>query len=129
MNYYNPYLYSMPTTFSATKTGLLSGLFKGGGIKLGSILSGTQRALGFVNQVIPVVKQVQPMFRNAKTMFKVMNEFKKNDITSDNSSPNNIAINNNTNNTSESTNNKNNTHSNSIPKTQTYTAQGPTFFI
>jgi len=79
MNYYNPYLFSMPTTSIPKTGGFLSNLFRGGGIKFGSILSGTQKVLNFTNQLIPVVKQVQPMFKNAKTMFRVMNEFKKTD--------------------------------------------------
>lgn len=71
MNFYNPYLYSVP---AATSTGLLSRL------NFSSILSGTTKALNFVNQAIPVVKQVSPIMKNAKTMFRVMNEFKKTDI-------------------------------------------------
>lgn len=70
MNFYNPYLYSIP---ASTSTGLLSKL------SFGSILSGTTKALNFVNQAIPVVKQVSPLVKNAKTMFRVMNEFKKTD--------------------------------------------------
>ncbi len=72
MNFYNPYLYSIPTSAS---TGLLSKL------SFSSILNGTTKALNFVNQAIPVVKQVSPLVKNAKTMFQVMNEFKKSDTT------------------------------------------------
>lgn len=79
MNFYNPYLYNIPAAISTPKVGILSRIFKSGGLKLGSILSGTQKTLNFVNQVIPVVKQVSPMLKNAKTMFRVMNEFKKTD--------------------------------------------------
>ncbi len=71
MNFYNPYLYSIP---ASTSTGLLSKL------SFGSILNGTTKALNFVNQAIPVVKQVSPIVKNAKTMFRVMNEFKKTDV-------------------------------------------------
>ena len=77
MNYYNPYFYTMPTTLAAPKVGIFSRLFGGSGITLGGILNGTQRALNFANQAIPLVKQVKPMVGNAKTMFKVMNEFKR----------------------------------------------------
>ena len=60
------------------KTGLLSNLIGGiRGISWGSILNNTQRTLGIINQAIPVVKQVTPVMKNAKTMFRVMNEFKK----------------------------------------------------
>ena len=59
-----------------TSGGLFSRLL-GNGINWSSILSGTQKTLGIVNQAIPVVKQVSPVMKNAKTMFKIMNEFKK----------------------------------------------------
>ena len=79
MNYYNPYFYTMPgfinTANATTRTGLFSRLF--GGMSFGRIISGTERALNFANQAIPLVKQIKPMIGNAKTMFKVMNEFKK----------------------------------------------------
>lgn len=111
MNYYNPYLFNMPTNFSVPKVGILSRIF--GNFKLGSLLNGTQRVLNFTNQLIPVVKQVQPMFKNAKTMFRVMNEFKKNDTKGTNS---NKIIDKNDNNS----NNEENTN---------YQNQGPTFFM
>ena len=81
MNYYNPYFYTMPTTLSTPKTGFLSRIFGRSGVTLSGILNGTQRALNFANQAIPFVKQVRPMIGNAKTMFRVMNEFKKIDNT------------------------------------------------
>ena len=46
-------------------------------LSLSSIINGTSKTLNFVNQAIPVVKQVSPMMKNLKTMFNVMNEFKK----------------------------------------------------
>ncbi len=49
------------------------------GFSLSSILNGTSKTLNFINQAIPVVKQIGPTINNAKTMFKVMNEFKKMD--------------------------------------------------
>ena len=75
MNYYIPYG-NMPYLASTARTGLLSRIFRNG-INWGSILKKTQKALNIVNQTIPVVKQMGPMMNNAKTMFKVMNEFKK----------------------------------------------------
>ena len=77
MNYYNPYMYSMPVSGMnmLPRAGLFSRLFNG--INFSSILNGTQRTLNIVNQTIPLVRQAQPLFKNAKTMFKVMNEFKK----------------------------------------------------
>ena len=82
MNYYNPYMYSMPVggMNMLPRTGLFSRLFNG--INFSSILNGTQRTLNIVNQTIPLVRQAQPLFKNAKTMFKVMNEFKKVDTPS-----------------------------------------------
>lgn len=71
MNYYYPYM-NIPTS----STGLLSKIFKNG-INWSTILTNTQKTLNIVNQTIPLVKQVGPVVNNAKTMFKVMNEFKK----------------------------------------------------
>lgn len=76
MNYYNPYFFSNPYTNITPKVGLFSKIF-GGNLNFGSILSGTQKTLNIVNQAIPLVKQAGPVLNNAKTMFKVMNEFKK----------------------------------------------------
>lgn len=84
MNYNFPYYGMMPLSRMAgipTKTasgGILSRLFSG--VNIGSILSNTQKTLNVVNQTIPLVKQVSPLIKNAKTMFSVMNEFKKIDI-------------------------------------------------
>lgn len=63
------------TAMPVARTGLFRNFFRG--INFSSILSGTQKTLGIVNQAIPLVKQAKPMLNNAKTMFKVMNEFKK----------------------------------------------------
>ncbi len=79
MNYYNPYFLYPYSTLSAPTTNLL-GSSIGRGFSFSSLLNGAQRTLNFVNQAIPVVKQVSPMMKNAKTMFRVMNEFKKVDI-------------------------------------------------
>ena len=76
MNYYNPYFYTMPNAISTKAgSGLFSRLF--GGITFSRFIDGTQKALNFANQAIPFVKQVKPMIGNARTMFKVLNEFKK----------------------------------------------------
>lgn len=104
MNFYNPYMYGIPA--AASKVGLLSRL------NLGSIISGTSKTLNFINQTIPVVKQISPIVKNAKTMFKVMNEFKKVEIPVTNT-----------------TNSKNNTN-NRQEETREYVSQdGPQFFI
>lgn len=79
MNFYNPYYNMYPyVTSQVAKPGIMSRLFGGlKGINFSSILSGTQKTLGIVNQTIPLVKQATPIVKNAKTMFKVMNEFKR----------------------------------------------------
>lgn len=112
MNYYNPYFYSIPIT-QTPRIGLFSRIF-GGGINFGNILNGAQRALNFANQAIPLVKEVKPLIGNAKTMFKVMNEFKKVEKPI-NSNKSNVQKNN------------GNTIDKNIPN-ETY-SNGPTFFI
>lgn len=126
MNYYNPYFYSLPTTLSTPKVGLFSKLFGGSGITLGRILNGTQSVLNFANQAIPLVKQVRPMLGNAKTMFKVMNEFKRVEKpkSSTQANTNNNPIVENQANTITSTN----TETDIIQNNYT-TENGPTFFI
>lgn len=77
--YYNfPYV---PFSQVPKASGLKS-LF--GNIKWSSILSGTQKTLNVVNQAIPIIKQAGPVINNAKTMFRIMNEFKKVDIPQNN---------------------------------------------
>lgn len=83
MNYYNPYFYTIPSSIgSPVRAGLFSRLFGGNGITFSSILGGTQKVLNVANQAIPLIQQVRPMMGNAKTVFKVMNEFKKTDTNS-----------------------------------------------
>ncbi|MBR3363039.1 MAG: hypothetical protein IKG40_03840 [Bacilli bacterium] len=76
MNYYNPYFMMYPSAgprlFGSIRNSLR-------GLNFSGILNGTQRTLNIINQAIPLVKQVRPVLRNAGTMFKVMNEFKKTD--------------------------------------------------
>ena len=80
MNYYNPYYMFYPIS-SFPRPGLFGTLRNSiRGINFGNILNGTQRTLNLINQAIPLVKQVTPVMRNAKTMFRVMNEFKKTDL-------------------------------------------------
>ena len=87
MNFYNPYYYNIPMNITQPKIGLLTRLFGNVGTSIGSFINGTQKVLNIANQTIPLVKQVRPMIGNAKTVFKVMNEFKKVNIeTNSNSS-------------------------------------------
>ena len=77
MNYYNPYFLSYPYQAAATP-GLFGRLASAGrGLSLSSILSGTGRTLNTINQAIPIIRQAKPLWNNAKTMFRLMNEFKK----------------------------------------------------
>ena len=81
MNYNIPYYNMMPMARAMTMPlrgasgGLFSRLFSG--LNFSSILSNTQKTLNLVNQAIPIVKQINPFVKNAKTMFRVINEFKK----------------------------------------------------
>lgn len=46
-------------------------------INWSGLLTNTQKTLNIVNQAIPIVYQIKPIVNNAKTMFKVANEFNK----------------------------------------------------
>ena len=127
MNYYNPYFGASPYTPTlgniaggTSSGGLLKRIFGGG--KISSFINGTQKTLNIINQAIPIVKQVSPVMKNAKTMFKVMNEFKRVDAPSSKSS-NNI--------NSNVSNNVNNTKIESIEEISNITSNnnGPTFFL
>ena len=110
MNYYMPYFNMYPSMISSVaptataSKGLLARFF-GKGLNWGSILNTTQKTLSLVNQAIPVIKQVSPVMKNAKTIFKVMNEFKRIDSPSvpNNIQDKNIEINNSTTSKTENT--------------------------
>lgn len=103
MNYY-PYFNSIPYVASApVKTSFFKNLF--GGINFSSILNGTQKTLGIVNQAIPLIKQAKPVLNNAKTMFKVMNEFKRYDISENTNTTEEVLTDVKTTNTKKNTNN------------------------
>lgn len=86
MNYYSPYFsYPQITPTTLNNNGLIGNIVgKAKGLNWSSILSNIQKTLGIVNQTIPMVKQISPIMSNAKTMFKIMNEFKKTDTPSEN---------------------------------------------
>lgn len=42
-------------------------------IQWGSILEGTGKTLGVINQAIPIIYQVKPLLGNAKTLLKIAN--------------------------------------------------------
>ncbi len=117
MNFYNPYMFYPYSTLSTpASTGLL-GSSLGKGFSFSGLLSGAQKTLNFVNQAIPVVKQVSPMMKNAKTMFRVMNEFKKVDT------PNSAKK------TNSKTASNPTTNFDSNVETHSVNDNGPTFFI
>lgn len=111
MNFYNPYsLY--PYVSAPARQGLFSNLATGlRGINWGNILNNTQRTLNIINQAIPAVKQISPMVRNARTMFRVMNEFNRTDTPS------------------TTTNNTETVNINASPKQEVNAEEGPTFFL
>ena len=74
MYYYNPYFSFAPMV---QRGSIFKNLFAN--INFSSILNGTQKTLNIINQAIPVVKQVSPILKNGKTMFKLMSEFNKPD--------------------------------------------------
>ena len=80
MNFYNPYYYNIPMNITQPKIGLLTRIFGNAGTSIGNFINSTQKVLNIANQTIPLVKQIRPIIGNAKTMFKVMNEFKKTNI-------------------------------------------------
>lgn len=117
MNYYNPYFgYPYMGTTAASSGGIFSKLL-GKSLNWSSILSGTQKTLGVVNQAIPIVKQVSPVMKNAKTMFRIMNEFKKVDTSSINT------------NNGDSSDTKNSIDESKPNITYSNSNNGPTFFI
>ena len=85
MNYYNPYYYGINNY--PNQKGIFSRFFKGN-INFNNILNNTGKVLQIVNQAIPLVRQVTPVVKNAKTMFRVLSEFKKNDLSFQNNKSN-----------------------------------------
>lgn len=45
-------------------------------INWGNLFNNTSKALGVVNQALPIVKQAGPMFNNMKSMLRVASAFK-----------------------------------------------------
>ena len=85
-----------------------------------NLLNGASKTLNVINQAIPVVKQVGPMFNNMKSMLKVASLF--NDATT----PTNSTRNNNTKNT---TNIENNNKTKENTTTNNSYSNSPNFFI
>lgn len=119
MNFYNPYYYNIPMSLSTSNVGFLGRLFGRTGISISNFLNGTQKVLNIANQTIPLVKQIKPVVGNAKTVFKVMNEFKKVNIQPE-------KINNNDNNDIDNLNIQKDTNNNILNQSN---IEGPTFFV
>lgn len=70
--YPNPYMMSQ-----IPRTGLLTkGLSALKSINWSTLLDGTQKTLGVINQAIPVVYQIKPIVNNAKTLFRIAGSLK-----------------------------------------------------
>ena len=65
-NDYYPYVYPRKSSFFSN--------FRH--INISNILDGTQKTLSIINQAIPVIYQIKPIYNNMKTAFKVVNAFK-----------------------------------------------------
>lgn len=70
-----------PYAMAGSKTGLLAALKN---IKWGTLLSNTQKTLGVINQAIPIVYQIKPIWNNAKTVFKIVGALKDDNTVSTN---------------------------------------------
>lgn len=71
--YPNPYMMNM-----IPKSGLLTrSLSALKNIKWSTLLEGTQKTLGVINQAIPIVYQVKPIVNNARTIFKIANSIQE----------------------------------------------------
>lgn len=70
--YNNPfYRISVPSSL-----GIKKGLFNLSHINWGNLLSNTQKTLGIINQTIPIIYQIKPIFSNAKTMLRIASSLK-----------------------------------------------------
>ena len=122
--------YNMPFVNPYNAVGAASALPRTGGllsklglrnINFGNILTNTSKTLNVINQAIPVVKQVGPMFNNMKSILKVASLF--NDATTpSNNNNNNNSINNKVNNETSGERNENTITNNSY-------SNSPNFFI
>lgn len=122
--------YNMPFVNPYNAVGAASALPRTGGllsklglrnINFGNILTNTSKTLNVINQAIPVVKQVGPMFNNMKSMLKVASLF--NDATTPrNNNNNNNSSNNKVNNETSGERNENTITNNSY-------SNSPNFFI
>ena len=94
--------YNMPFVNPYNAVGAASALPRTGGllsklglrnINFGNILTNTSKTLNVINQAIPVVKQVGPMFNNMKSILKVASLFNDATTPSNNNNNNNSSNN------------------------------------
>lgn len=101
-NYFNPYMFGQTAPFRMTPSfnaprglfslfnrtpkgvGSVMGAKMGSKITFSSILNGTSKTLGVINQAIPVFYQVKPIWNNAKTMIKVAKQLNQNTVSNSN---------------------------------------------
>lgn len=95
------------------------------GINWSSLLSNTQKTLGIINQAIPAFYQVKPIFNNMRTMFKVVNEFNKDDTKKNTNTSSSMAQ---YNDNIEKTTEYKQTTQNYTASTS-YSDEGPNFFL
>lgn len=79
--YNNPNFFGMGPMYYSNipqKVGLLSKLKSG--INWGGLLTNTSKTLNVINQAIPVFYQIKPLFQNAKTMFKIADIIRSDDM-------------------------------------------------
>ena len=91
------------------------------GVNWGGLLNNASRALGVVNQAIPLVKQAGPMFNNMKSMLRLASAFK--DETDDKN------VDANTNNNKKNNEQVSSEEINYSNSTTSQNSQNPSFFI
>ena len=125
--------YMMPYGISGIpKSGGLFAKFAGlKSINWGGLLNNASKTLGVINQAVPLVKQVGPMYNNMRSMLKVASLFK--DETSPSVKTNNVSNKNNTSNRNNVSNKNNTRNNNVIEKEKTIInsnySNSPNFFI
>lgn len=65
-NNYGPYMYQTPR------------------FNFSNLLNNASKTLNVVNQAIPIIKEVKPIFNNARTVLKIVNSLKNNDSNNSN---------------------------------------------
>ncbi len=92
--------------YYSVKKGLFSNLR--GKVNWSNLLNNTQKTLNIINQAIPVMYQIKPIWNNTKTIFKIMGAIKEDDTnkkTNTNTATSTTTINNSSNTTNNTNNN------------------------